>query len=90
VVYNNYAELANYIAEYDAGWIVDPADEAQIRQVARDPEQSRAVRRRQECPTTGSRATWNVTIAPLDSYCRQPFRAGRWSDKPVLQKWELR
>jgi len=33
---------ANYIAEYDAGWIVDPADEAQIRQVARDPEQSSA------------------------------------------------
>jgi len=36
VVLYNYTELANYIAEYDAGWIVDPADEAQIRQVARE------------------------------------------------------
>jgi len=34
VVYN-ITQKANYIAEY-AGWIVDPADEAQIRQVARE------------------------------------------------------
>jgi hypothetical protein len=32
--------------------------------------------------------TWNLTIAPLDAYCRQPFRSARWSDRPILQKPE--
>ena len=33
VIYNNYAELAHYIRDYDAGWIVDPADSRAIRSV---------------------------------------------------------
>ena len=89
VVYNNYAELANYIAEYNAGWIVDPDDEAQMRQVAREilnnPEEVRR-RGKNAQQLVRERLTWNLTIAPLDAYCRQPFRAGRWSDKPLLQK----
>jgi hypothetical protein len=91
VVYNNYAELAEYIAEYDAGWIVDPADEAQIRQVAREilnnPEQVRCKGKNAQ-QLVREKLTWNLTIAPLDAYCRQPFRSARWSDRPILQKPE--
>jgi glycosyltransferase involved in cell wall biosynthesis len=91
VVYNNYAELAEYIEKYDAGWIVDPANETQIRDVAREilnnPEQvyykgknaQRLVR---------EKLTWDVTIAPLDAYCRKPFKSPRWSDRPIVQKPE--
>jgi len=62
----NYAELANYI-EYDAGWIVDPADEAQIRQVAREilnnPVQVRR-RGKNAQQLVRERLTWNVTMSP--------------------------
>ncbi|MBW4630634.1 MAG: glycosyltransferase family 4 protein [Iphinoe sp. HA4291-MV1] len=91
VVYNNYAELAEYIAEYDAGWIVDPANESQIRQVAREilnnPEQVRCKGKNAQ-QLVRERLTWDVTIGPLDAYCRQPFRAARWSDRPILQEPE--
>ncbi len=91
VVYNNYAELAEYIAEYDAGWIVDPANVAQIRQVARDilnnPEEVRCKGKNAQ-KLIREKLTWNLTIGPLDAYCRQPFRSARWSDRPILQKPE--
>jgi len=89
VVYNNYAELSNYIAEYNAGWIVDPADEAQMRQITREilhnPEEV-SRRGKNAKQLARERLTWNKTIAPLDAYCRQPFRAAHWSDRPILQK----
>src|SRR5262249_47751093 len=33
VIYNDYSELSQLIAEYDAGWAIDPDDVAGIRRV---------------------------------------------------------
>jgi len=33
VIYNNYAEITDYIREYNAGWIVDPQDREAIATV---------------------------------------------------------
>jgi glycosyltransferase involved in cell wall biosynthesis len=80
VVYNDYAELASYIAEYEAGWTVDPGDtdamRAIIRRILSDPDE---VRRRGENARrlVRERLTWDRTIAPLDVFCRNPREARR-------------
>lgn len=75
VIYNDYAELSDYIREYNAGWIVDPEDREAIMAVLNGildhPEQvverglnaQRLVR---------ERLTWDRTIAPLDDFIRHP------------------
>jgi glycosyltransferase involved in cell wall biosynthesis len=89
VVYNNYAELSEYIAEYDAGWLVDPVDEAQIRQAIREilncPEVVRRKGRNAQ-RLVAERLTWDMAIAPLDMYCQSPYRAGRIAERPLLTK----
>jgi glycosyltransferase involved in cell wall biosynthesis len=92
VVYNNYAELADYIAQYDAGWIVDPADEAQIRAVAQEilarPEE--VLRKSANAQRLArERLVWDVTIGPLDQYCRNPHRAVKISQQPYLDSARL-
>ena len=88
VVYNNYAELADYIAEYDAGWVVDPSDEAQmratVREILRDPE---AVERKGENARrlVRERLSWEAAVKPLADYCHHPFRAKRLSDRPLIR-----
>jgi hypothetical protein len=73
VVYNDYAELAELIAEYDAGWTV-PADEpdtirAVVDQIFADPE---LVERKGENARrlARERLTWDRTIEPLDRFVR--------------------
>ncbi len=75
VIYNNYAELADYIRAYDAGWTVDPLDVGAIRSVIEtildDPDciarksinAQRLVR---------EQLAWDRTIEPLDAFCREP------------------
>jgi glycosyltransferase involved in cell wall biosynthesis len=75
VVYNDYADLARLIAEYEAGWTVDPLDRAAIAAVVdailADPaEVERRGRNAQRL--VRERLTWDRTIAPLDAFCRQP------------------
>jgi glycosyltransferase involved in cell wall biosynthesis len=92
VVYNNYAELADYIAQYDAGWIVDPADEVQIRAVAQEIMAHSAEVRRKGANAQSlvrERLAWDVTIDPLDQYCRQPHRAAKISQRPYLDSARL-
>ena len=36
VIYNDYAELSSLIREYNAGWVLDPADRDGVAQVIRD------------------------------------------------------
>jgi glycosyltransferase involved in cell wall biosynthesis len=87
VVYNNYAELADYIAEYDAGWVVDPSDKAQIektvREILADPA---TVRRKGENAQrlVRERLSWEHTIKPLAEYCDHPYRAKRLSERPLI------
>lgn len=77
VIYNDYAELADYIRDYDAGWTVNPLDAKAIRAVIEtildDPgcvarksiNAQRLVR---------ERLAWDRTIEPLDAFCREPRR----------------
>lgn len=89
VVYNDYAELAGYIEEADAGWTVDPEDEERIRAIVRDiladPEM---VRRKGENARrlARSRLAWDRTIAPLDEFCRNPRRPARLDDAPLVNR----
>ena len=89
VVYNNYAELADYILEYDAGWAIDPTNEQQIRQtiqeILTDPEN---VHRKGENASrlVRERLTWDKAIEPLDRFCRNPYRADRKEGETLVDK----
>ena len=75
VVYNDYAELARPIRDYEAGWTVDPLDRAAIAAVVdailADPAE---VERRSDNARrlARERLAWDRTIGPLDAFCRQP------------------
>ena len=83
VIYHDYAELSGLIREYQAGWVVNPADEAQIRAAVEEaldcPEE---VRRRGENAQrlVRERLTWDRTIEPLDTFCRNPWQREPASD----------
>jgi GT2 family glycosyltransferase len=75
VIYHDYAELSDYIREYNAGWTVDPTDSRAIRAVFDE------ILSRPECLNERSlaaqrlvreRLTWDKTIAPLDGFVRRP------------------
>ncbi len=77
VIYNNYAELADLIQRYQAGWTIDPQDQEAITAVLNEildhPEElttrgRNAQRLVREC------LTWDHTIAPLDAFCRAPVK----------------
>jgi GT2 family glycosyltransferase/glycosyltransferase involved in cell wall biosynthesis len=75
VVYNNYADVADLIRQYDAGWIVDPTDGRQVseavEQVLTDPEETERKGRNAQ-RLVRERLTWDQTIDPLDRFCRDP------------------
>jgi glycosyltransferase involved in cell wall biosynthesis len=77
VVYNNYAELARYIGEAEAGWTVDPLDRAAIGAVVdtilTDPGEV-ARRGANARRLVRERLTWDRAIAPLDAFCRSPHK----------------
>ena len=85
VIYNNYAELSGYIADYQAGWTLDPADPAGLRRVLNDMLDDPAMletRSRNAQRLARERLTWDRTIAPLDAFCRQPRK--REKGQPLL------
>ena len=85
VIYNNYAELSSYIADYQAGWTLDPADPAGLRRVLDEMLDDPAmleVRSRNAQRLARERLTWDRTIAPLDAFCRQPRK--REKGQPLL------
>jgi GT2 family glycosyltransferase/glycosyltransferase involved in cell wall biosynthesis len=75
VIYHDYAELSDYIREYEAGWVVDAEDRAGIEvvldQIFAHPEE--VTRRSQNAQRlVRERLTWDRTIAPLDAFVRHP------------------
>jgi hypothetical protein len=77
VVYNNYAELSEYISAYNAGWIVDPADHQAIRQIIEailDAPSDVAERSSNAQRLVRERLNWVNVIEPLDRFCRNPCR----------------
>lgn len=83
VIYNNYAELSEYIKRYKAGWCVDPENPEEIREVIEqildDPEQlveySMNARK-----LVKDNFTWDKTIKPLADFCKNPKKRDRNSD----------
>ena len=81
VIYNDYAELADHIREYEAGWTVDPEDAEAIAKVISgifdDPTQVEE-RSRNAQRLARERLNWERSIAPVDRFVRRPSmrRAG--------------
>ncbi len=75
VIYNDYAELAEHIREYEAGWTVDPEDAEGlgrvITEVFEHPDQVDE-RGRNAQRLVRDRFTWERTIAPADHFLRHP------------------
>jgi GT2 family glycosyltransferase len=75
VIYNNFAELADYIQEYDAGWCLDPADAGGLRHVLEtilaDPS-ILGVKSANAQRLVRERLTWDKTIDPLEAFVRHP------------------
>ncbi len=75
VITHNYAELSDYVREYEAGWVVDPEDpeaiRAAIEEIFAHPEE--AARRGENAQRlVREKLTWDRTIAPLDEFVRSP------------------
>ncbi|PWH19530.1 MAG: hypothetical protein DDG58_04635, partial [Ardenticatenia bacterium] len=77
VIYQDFSELSPLIKEYEAGWVVNPADEAQVEAAIEEaltcPHE---VRRRGENAQqlVRERLVWDKAIEPLDTFCRNPRR----------------
>ncbi len=75
VIYGDYGELALLIEEYEAGWLVDPSDDAAVRATVREAMSDRdELKRRSENAQrlVAERLSWDRTIAPLDRYVQDP------------------
>ncbi len=75
VIYNNYSELSHYIAEYDAGWTLDPDDTCGLQNVLEEIRRDPAVIERKSANAqrlVRDHFTWDRTIEPLDAFCRKP------------------
>jgi GT2 family glycosyltransferase len=75
VIYHDYAELSDYIREYEAGWTVDPQDAEALRcvldTVFTQPDEV-ARRSRNAQRLMRERLSWDRTIEPLDRFVRRP------------------
>lgn len=77
VIYNNYAELADYIGPANAGWCLDPEDRSAMVTVFDEillhpnilTERSRRARQIAE-----ERLNWSESIEPLDQFIRMPYK----------------
>lgn len=75
VLYHDYAELSDYIREYEAGWLVNPEDAVALARTLRhifDHPEEVAARSRNAQRLVRERLTWDKTITPLDSFVRLP------------------
>jgi hypothetical protein len=87
VIYNNYAELADYIGPAGAGWCLNPEDRqamaAVFDEILLHPAglvaRAHCARRLAE-----ERLNWALTIEPLDRFCRNPYHRPRSSSAPQL------
>ncbi|MCL4487660.1 MAG: glycosyltransferase [Chloroflexi bacterium] len=80
IVYHDYAELSDFIREYNAGWIVDPENRAAITgildEIFEHPEQL-AERSRNAQRLVREKLTWDRTIDPMDRFIRHPNHRGQ-------------
>ncbi|MBW4446674.1 MAG: glycosyltransferase [Spirirestis rafaelensis WJT71-NPBG6] len=75
VIYNDYAELSDYIREYDAGWIVDPEDTEAIAAVINeifDHPEIVAEKSQNAQRLVREKLNWEKTIDSIDQFVRHP------------------
>jgi len=91
VIHGDYSDLAPLIERYDAGWVLDPADTARLREIIeailREPEMVRK-KSQNARRLVAERLTWDKTIAPLAAWCRVPTL--RENKQVVAMREELR
>ncbi len=78
VLYNNFGEVGEHIAEYDAGWTVDADDEASIATAVREIfERPDLVKEKgiNAQRLVRERFSWETTILPLLDFLQNPVRA---------------
>ncbi|MBN2057092.1 glycosyltransferase, partial [bacterium] len=93
VIYNNYAELARHIAEYEAGWLVNPADQSALRKVLRDllTSPDEAARRGSNAQRlVRERFSWDTAMAPLHRFMQHPMLRDGHSASQQVGFFELR
>lgn len=86
VIYQDFSELSALIRDYEAGWVVDPTDEAQVEnaveQALANPDEVRR-RGRNAQRLVRERLVWDRAIEPLDAFCRDP-----WQSEPLpMPSW---
>jgi len=77
VIYNHYAELADYIRSYDAGWTLDPRDRHALWHVLEEIFSSPNLLTERSFNAqhlVREHLTWDRTIEPLDAFCRNPSK----------------
>ncbi|MFW5864204.1 MAG: glycosyltransferase family 4 protein [bacterium] len=75
VVHSAWSELADWISEYDAGWLADDNDpeaiERLLASILDDPDSLQA-KRQNARRLVRDRLTWDKTISPLADWCANP------------------
>jgi glycosyltransferase involved in cell wall biosynthesis len=77
VIYNDYAELAAPIRDYDAGWVLNPEDHDALQRVVDEIFTSPSVVRRKARNAqrlAREQLAWDKAVAPLVSYLCAPER----------------
>ena len=75
VIYNNYSEISEHIAEYNAGWAIDPDSDEQIsntiNEIFSNPELIKEKGQNAQ-RLVQDRFTWDKTIQPLVDFVKSP------------------
>ncbi len=80
VIYNDFSELSSHIAEYEAGWIVDPSDKQAIAKIVHgilDDPTDVARRSANAQRLARDRFAWDVAVQPLQKFEAMPARPGK-------------
>lgn len=76
VIHHSYTELASFIEYYEAGWLVEPENELQLKDCINycldHPEDVRR-RGRNARRLMRENFTWEKTLQPLANFCYHPF-----------------
>lgn len=75
VIYHDYADLSSFIADNDAGWVIDPSDTKTLTHVLDEIFNSPAILQRKSVAAqqlVKKEFNWEKTITPLAQFCKTP------------------
>ena len=90
VIYHDYAEISQYIADYEAGWLVNPENPDQLKstmdEIFNNPELV-AERSANAQRLIREQLTWDRTITPIDTFAQAPqVREHSYSIEPLWSR----